>query len=144
MSALSNVQIASIARLHYHTKDYFAGCFCTDTLPVKVAKYLSFVICNTAASYTGGEHWISLCFLGRQRKVDYFDSMGEDITTYHPSLLRFIERNSNGDYNYNPHKYQSEQSSVCGHYTLFFSDMRCKNVSFENCFQALDLSLIHI
>ena len=138
MAALSNVQISSIARLHYHTKDYFGGCFCTDTLPLYVPKYPCCIVCNSAPSYTGGEHWLAICVQSRHHKADFYDSMGEDITQYDDSLLRFIERNSNGDYNYTTHMYQSEHSSVCGHFALWFIDQRCKNVPFEKCFQVLD------
>ena len=138
MSGLSNVQIISIAGLHYHTKNYFAGCFCTDTLPLNVAKYPSFVICNTDSSLSGGEHWIAMCFKSRHDIADYFDSMGEDLTTYDSSLLNFIVRNSNGRYRRSKYRYQSEHSDRCGHYCLWFGDMRCKNVPFETCLLTLD------
>lgn len=138
MSGLSNIQIMSIARLHYHTKDYFGGCFCIDTLPSNVVKYPTFIICNSDPSWSGGKHWLTVCLRSPRENGEFFDPLGEDLTTYDQTLLNFISRNSTGPYKSNNYTYQGENSDKCGHFCLWFGDMRCKNVPFEKCLSMLD------
>ena len=48
---------------------------------------------NTDPSTKTGKHWILLYFTQRQR-VEIFDSLGNDVTSYHSSIKKIIKRHS--------------------------------------------------
>lgn len=142
MYPLSNVQINSILSSHFHTKQYYHGCFNRDTLPHAVAKYPSFYICNTALTKEKGEHWLLVGFTDRHAKGELFDSLGGKMGTHHENIYNFLKRNSNGEIEMNSKAYQSEKSQVCGHFCLYFSDLRCQGMDYSTCLQTFteDLS----
>lgn len=139
MAGLTNLQIASTARSHFHTRDYFKGCFCIDTLPKHKINYPSFIVCNSATAQSGGEHWLCIGLPGGDRKpAEVFDSLGRPLTSYHKSLTEFLMYNSNGQYTINSQRFQAENSDTCGYYSLWFADMRCRNMAYSKCLSLLD------
>ena len=78
------------------TNKYFDGIFSIDTLQDTKEKP-TLIICNTDPSYKPGEHWILFFFY--DNSVDFFDSLGRDITYYGSEFIDFVKNFAN-DYKY--------------------------------------------
>ena len=138
MSGLNNLQIASICRSHYHTRDYYAGCYCIDTLPTHNIHYPSFYICNSTNSQSGGEHWLLLSFPSKNSKSEFFDSLGQPLSSYDSIFEKVLTENGNGDYTINTQRFQKEGSDKCGYFCLWLADMRSMNIPYIKCLSLLD------
>lgn len=138
MQALSNYQMYSIAKLHYHTKAVFGGCFTADTLPCYITKYPSFYICNSSMSWEGGSHWILLLYQAPNVESEYFDPRGRSVSDYHRLVEENLIVNGNGRYKVNSVAYQPPNSQTCGHFCLWFADKRCQNIPYHTCLNMLN------
>ena len=78
------------------TNKYFDGIFSIDTLQ-DIKEKPTLIICNTDPSYKPGEHWILFFFY--DKSVDFFDSLGRDITYYGSEFIDFVKNFAN-DYKY--------------------------------------------
>ena len=133
MYPLSNVQIDSILKHHYHTTHYYGGCYAKDTLPARIVKYPSFLICNTSSSNHLGEHWVYLGFSARNQPSEYFDSLGESLDSLDPVFRNVLLSNGSGSYTANTRPYQGEGSVACGHFVLYVADRRSQNIPYSSC-----------
>ena len=70
------------------TNKYFDGIFSIDTLQ-DIKEKPTLIICNTDPSYKPGEHWILFFFY--DKSVDFFDSLGRDITYYGSEFIDFVK-----------------------------------------------------
>lgn len=137
MLPLLNVQINLICRTHSHTSGVYRGCFSPNTLPLRIFKYPSFLICNNRNSSESGEHWMLLLFPSPHSQSEFFDSLGRDATFYAPEIERVLLANGNGSYKMNSVAYQEAESQTCGYYCLWLADMRCQNKTFETSLSLL-------
>ena len=138
MSGLNNLQIDSICRTHKHTRDYYEGCYCIDTLSTYKIQYPSFIICNTDNSWSGGQHWLYLAFPGKYSTNEIFDSLGQPLSMYDPIFQTILTEYGNGDYIVNTQRYQSPESDACGYYCLWMGDMRSMNIPYSKCLSLLN------
>ena len=74
------------------TNKYFDGIFSIDTLQ-DIKEKPTLIICNTDPSYKPGEHWILFFFY--DKSVDFFDSLGRDITFYGSEFIDFVKNFAN-------------------------------------------------
>jgi hypothetical protein len=124
---MNTVQINNALKSQPVTKSFFNGIYSYDTL-LKIKKKPKLVICNTDPSYKIGEHWVLFFF--NRNVVEFFDSMGKNISFYGKNFVIFIRRFAKY-YKQNKSKVQPVKSNLCGHYCLYFSYLRCKGFSME-------------
>ena len=90
----------------------------------------SFPLClvsNTDVSTGDGEHWVAL-YVNSLHECEFFDSYG-----CQPSVYRVVLPFT--DYNLaNSRTLQSQLSSVCGHYCLFYLAYRSRGVASQRIF----------
>ena len=85
---MNTKQLWSALTLNPKTNFYFDGIFSIDTLQ-EIKEKPDLIICNTAPSDQPGEHWILFFF--NEKSVDFYDSLGRDITYYGSEFINFIK-----------------------------------------------------
>ncbi len=100
---------------------YALGIFSRDTIPIPHC-YPSCLIANSDSSYEHGTHWLAL-FFESPYHTEFFDRYG---------LMPFVY-----GINYLPNKFnnqcfQSERSTVCGQFCLYYLYYRCRGLSLSD------------
>ena len=109
------------------TGEKFVGVFASDSLP-KDKEYPGAYIVNTDPSSKPGQHWIAF-FLPEPGRIEVFDSFGKDPVTYSTDFAKWIGK----DHVQNSRKtLQSNSTTVCGNFCLFFILLRCYDVTFKD------------
>ena len=114
-------------------RPWIRGIYAIDMLPCKVMTRPALYIINSDLSNSPGQHWFTVFFPETDsgvEKCEFMDSLGRHPSFYRNYLLEFIKRNSDVII-INGRCLQSDTSSVCGHYALYFSYFRCRNVCME-------------
>ena len=112
------------------TQNCFNGIFAPDTLD-NLKHQPSLLICNTDYSFEKGTHWLALFFDDRGNGAELFDSMGHPINYYAREIEDFVSL-------YSPvcknliERIQPPQTSLCGHYCLYYAYYRCLGHSMES------------
>jgi hypothetical protein len=70
-----------------------------------------------------GSHWV--CVYVENGKGEYFDSYGMSPHIVEP-FISFLDRNCRSNWSYNRHELQSIDSTVCGHYCIWFLSERAR------------------
>ena len=95
-------------------KRTFVGVFAADHLPEK--EYPGGYIVNTDTSDKPGQHWVAF-YATKPGKLEGFDSFGRNPAQYSELIKTWI----GGDYfTMCKAQYQSNDSTVCGQYCIFF------------------------
>jgi hypothetical protein len=106
-------------------KKHFLGIFAIDTLP-KLIKYRQFCICNTDKSTESGQHWF--CFVKNSNyELECFDSLGL-TDKKKENLLKYCSFRYVKELKYNETSFQSEDSTTCGLFTVYFLIERMHNL----------------
>jgi hypothetical protein len=106
-------------------KSHFDGIFSIDTLP-KTIKYRHFCICNTDLSSGLGEHWF--CFVRNSNyEIESFDSLGFSKEKKE-KLLSYCSFNYVSEIKVNETQFQSQNSTACGLFTIYFLIERMHNL----------------
>jgi len=109
-------------------KERFSGCVSSDTIP-KVLKLNHFIICNTDLSTGEGKHWFT-CIRVSKTEVECFDSLG-----FSTSKVDFLKNNcqfkSVKTLKFNSTPFQSDTSTKCGKFVLYFLFERLYNQDIE-------------
>jgi len=107
---------------------YFAGIFSCNTVPEHLNMKRYFYIVNTAPSFTSGEHWI-LIFVDEDKTI-VFDSLANVSSFYSLCFKTFLKKLcSNSILIANEIQIQSNTSSSCGVYCIYFAIELCKQYS---------------
>lgn len=110
------------------TKKYFDGIYSFDNLKdIKCKPKL--IICNTDPSYKPGKHWVLFFF--NDNYVEFYDSLGKDITVYGGEFPNFI-KNFVENYERSNERTQPMHSSLCGQYCLYYAYCRCKGINMRD------------
>ncbi|GBN25123.1 hypothetical protein AVEN_200179-1 [Araneus ventricosus] len=112
----------------------FQGVFPADNIPLLTGK--AAIIVNTDVSGGHGKHWVALFM--ESDKLDFFDSFGKSPDeflngSFHTSC--FAEKFPNTTYN--PIKFQSRESLVCGYYSIYFILQRYQGYNFNDILKIL-------
>lgn len=135
---MDTLQVSHALQQHPITGPYFAGVYASDRLPQHVPFYPCAMVWNTDPARRPGQHWVAVYIETPGGDIDYFDSYG--LPPLLPSFQRFIFTNLNLEigrqqrqrrqrglyYHFNPVTFQGMDTSVCGHYCLFFLLLRCQ------------------
>ena len=97
------------------TEPYFDGVFPSDELKT-IKKKPRLIICNTDPSTKTGKHWL-LFFFHDDDTVDFYDSLGKDLTAYGKEFTDFVHKFAK-KYQQCTTRTQPKGSSLCGHYCL--------------------------
>lgn len=97
------------------------------------------IIVNSDPSYLSGRHWVS--FFKKEDTVYFFCSFGHSVDFYGSYFTHFAKMVSTSIH-YNPVQIQSNYSSICGQYCLYFLYCSANGIlfdSFLNVFTSDDL-----
>jgi uncharacterized membrane protein YwzB len=111
------------------THDYFDGVYAKDTLE-DIQSQPCLIIANTADSSHPGKHWVVFFFDKEKNHVEFFDSLGNDLTVYGKEFIDFVSRFSTS-YKFTSTRTQPRKTSLCGVYCLYFTYWKCQNKSFD-------------
>jgi len=116
-SALSNVRL-------------FDNVYSVDTLP---SQPNGLMVCNLDPSHRPGTHWVAIYVDTREKRAEYFDSMGrEPCKTIKTYLDRWCKR-----WTYNCRQLQSVVSLLCGHYCIYFCVLRSNGITMREIVNSL-------
>ena len=107
-----------------HLKSYFLGVYSADTIPKSIRRH-KFIVVNTSDSTEVGSHWY-IIYRVDFNTLEIFDSLGIDT-----SKRIFLKENFNlrgiKSIKFNTTSVQSNESSTCGHFCVFFIYQRLHN-----------------
>ena len=86
------------------------------------------IICNTDPSDKPGKHWVLFFF--NNTSVDFFDSLGRDITYYGNIFIDFVNKFVK-DVKQCLIRTQPVNSSLCGQYCLYYAFAKCLGLSMD-------------
>jgi hypothetical protein len=132
MDALRADVIDRTLKTNIFTRKIYQGVFPCDKLSsFKISSFPCGMIVNFDTSSEPGSHWISL-FFDRYKNVEYFDTYARPIMT-NTDIYNFIHREGKNRVKYlTGNSIQSDESSVCGHYSILFLLCRSRNISFSH------------
>ena len=133
---MNTKQLWTALTLNKVTNPYFDGVYSLDTL-VNIKEKPQLIICNTQASDQSGEHWVLFFF--EEDSVDFYDSLGKDIIEYGPSFITFIKNYTN-NFKQCLGRTQPFESSLCGHYCLYYAYAKCNGYSMEKIIENIPSS----
>lgn len=121
-------EIASALRSNDVTGTIFCGVYAADSVPITFAVLPASCVVNTDPTDEPGQHWIAL-FQCQAGVLEYFDSYGKDPAYHQLHLLPLITENRLVKQDY---KLQSDLTTVCGQYAMFFIYNRCIGKSYSD------------
>ena len=128
-----------------NTNTVFDGIYSIDTLK-DIKNKPELIICNTDPSDKPGEHWV-LFFFDESNSVDFYDSLGKDITYYGPEFIDFVNKFAE-NYNQCMEKTQPINTSLCGQYCLYYALCKSQHYSMQKIVNSMTssknvLDLVH-
>ena len=124
---MNTKQLWTALTLNPSTNKYFDGIYSSDTLK-DVKEKPELIICNTDPSHKPGKHWLLFFFDGDE--VDFYDSLGKDLTSYGVEFVNFANKYAKS-INQCQVRTQPPRSSLCGQYCLYYAYLRCKGNTME-------------
>ena len=124
---MNTKQLWTALTLNPKTNFYFDGIFSIDTLK-EIKEKPDLIICNTDPSDQPGEHWVLFFF--NENSVDFYDSLGRDITYYGSEFINFI-KNYTSNFEQCLRRTQPLESDLCGYYCLYYAFAKCNGFSME-------------
>ena len=118
-------QIDSILSTDKFSRLYYRGTFSCDQLPI-VDVYPSAYVINTDTSYGIGEHWVGF-FFDEEKIGEFFDSYGNELSTYDKRFKSFLKNNSIS-LQCNNKRLQGPFATTCGQYCVYYTLLRCRNI----------------
>lgn len=115
------------------------GVFAADKLPILDFSKDCGLIANTDESNQPGQHWVAI-FIPKSGVPEFFDPLAYSPNHYIEHFENFLV-NRAPQYRYNAQKIQSDESSWCGLFCIYYLYFRCRNVSFENIISSFSLVL---
>ena len=128
---MNSQQLRNIMKTDRLGQNYFCGVFASDELKKhKVTKYPSGYIVNTDPSHKSGSHWVAFYF-DENKKGHFFCSYGNPPNDY--KFDKWLSSNSK-TWSFNEQKCQSNWSTVCGQYCVFYLLHSFRNISIDGIF----------
>ena len=105
------------------TEPHFGGIYARDTL-VDIEKSPGLIVCNTDRSEQPGRHWVLFFFREEEETVDFYDSLGKDLTEYGSEFVDFVQTFSREVIS-TDRRTQPLNTNLCGSYCLFYAYWVC-------------------
>ena len=131
---MNEIEIINYLLTDRVTSRHFRGVVSYDELWGCESKPGYYVV-NLDVSSGPGTHWI--CLNLNKTRTEYFDSLGNPPKKIEPFLS-----NLKCDYIYNIKQLQSNQSDVCGDYSILFCFLRTRGYTFEQILNAFSENLV--
>ena len=94
------------------------GVYAADRLPHRIDRDTPYgVISNTETFGQGGQHWVAMVVEGEQG--EFFDSFGRSPEQFGQFFVQFLRERCASVW-FNARELQSRESTVCGHYCLYY------------------------
>src|ERR1700733_2901326 len=123
---MNGQEIENAIRSNPMVKDIFVGVFAADQIPEK--QYPGAYVVNTDPSNQPGQHWVAF-FCTESGELEAFDSFGNNPATY----SKYIKEWMGTDYLVlSQSVLQSDDSTLCGNYCLYFILLRCHGFTYED------------
>lgn len=122
-------QITRILSNHEKTKHFFLGVFASDQLPRSIPHYPACFVANTDASNQEGRHWVAF-YVDSPTLICFFDSYGNPPMHFEGGISRYVENYQ--DLEFNSMKLQSNVTSVCGQYCIYYLYVKCNGCSLND------------
>ena len=117
---MNSVEINEI--LKEYCGEAFGGVFASDTfLSCKRVRRKIYIV-NTDTSDGPGKHWVAI-FITSRGRIEYFDPLGHRP----PPVMAVFFRRGGRTYAYNSECVQSDISSSCGQFCIFYAILRSMN-----------------
>lgn len=114
----------------------FVGCFARDQLPIRTKRPAGLIF-NTDPSTKSGTHWIAY-YISGDGQSELFDPLGKPIA--HNEIFEFVKRNGPPGWPStvcNSIAYQSDSSSKCGQFCIFYLKRRLRGSSICEIYASL-------
>ena len=129
-------EISTILSTSVVTKKYFAGIIPQDQLKTIKSNQnrTCFYVVNTDYSNQPGLHWTVIFLqsnednIDKDNKPEFFDSLANPPQVYGQNFTDFLIRNG-PDYLISRKRIQSNRSSACGQFCIYYAFYRCLGVS---------------
>lgn len=122
--------INAILRTLPATRCFYLACVPCDAIPMPF-NFPCAIVVNEDGSAEPGTHWTAL-YIRSPTTVWYFDSFGSAPVG---QIARFLSHFK--DVTSNICLFQSIDSSVCGHYCIYFLFMCCKRLTYSSILASL-------
>ena len=132
---MDSEEIESI--LFNHCPETFGGVFAADNYII--SHIPCFIVLNTDTTGKSGRHWIAM-FLNSEMS-EFFDSLGQSPTYYHKSWHNLLQ-NFSTEYMFNTECIQTEDSTLCGQYCIYYIMMRNAGIEFSNILDTINSSVV--
>ena len=123
---MNTIQLQKILDHVGKNKSFYYGVFSIDKLPI-IDSYPSCLIMNNQSSLQEGEHWVAIYF-NKIGVCEFFDSFGKSPSFY--GIMDYLKKYSK-NVKYNKQIIQSNLSSYCGLYCVFFLIFKLKGFSMK-------------
>ena len=92
----------------------------SDYLLTIELKFPMFLCVNCCSHEKPGIHWLGIVVPRPRSKVIFFDSYGQDITTYGPNFVKFLHRVEEKAVEQRHVRVQEYGTDTCGQFVLYF------------------------
>ena len=123
---MNSTEIEQALRSERLCRDEFVGVFSADNIPSK--EYPGAYIVNTDPSGQPGQHWVAF-YCTEPGQLEAFDSFGQNPGDYSPTIKDWM---SDDFIIVSSSILQSDDSTLCGNYCLYFILLRCHGFSYED------------
>ena len=135
---MNTKQLWCALSLNAKTSYFFDGIYSKDTFnDYEIKEKSSFIICNTDPSDKPGEHWI-LFFCNENESVDFYDSLGRDITYYGTEFYNFVTKKISNGWHYCKERTQPIGTSLCGEYCMYYVLMKCTGYEMSKIIKSMN------
>lgn len=122
-------QITAILTNHAKTRSSFLGVFPSDQLPTVIPYYPACFVANTDTSHQEGHHWLAF-YIHSPHKICFFDSFGNPPNYFKGMISNYVSQYKH--IVFNPMHLQSNVSSVCGQYCIYYLYSKCNGRSMKD------------
>ena len=123
---MNTAQISHVLKSDKYTQVTFAATLPADMLPeAKIDALPVAYVVNTDPSTKPGTHWLAI-YIDRKRQGYFMDSFGWPPSAY--GFTDFFKRNC-ASCTYNERRLQSDHTTVCGQYCIYFILRLCRYAS---------------
>ena len=115
---MNGFQLQSLIADSWALREQFRGIFARDTMSQLETLIPGGYLCNTSDRDRRGRHWTA--YYKKQASGSRDDSFFFDSLGHPPGHYGILLSGEGDDVSYNPRRVQSEDSSSCGLYCVFF------------------------